>query len=98
MRICRSFGQMLSFVNNIAFLNNYLLCVRDEMLFVGVRFFIGNNELALRTNRATEGHNSIQTGHLGSFLRAPGFKKLSDSGQTTGDILSLGCLTRRFRQ
>src|SRR5258706_9092780 len=97
MRIDRAFGQLLSFSDVVAFEDDDVLADRDEMFLLSSRGLVLDDHAALAPDTRTKIDNAIDLGNLGRVLGPTSFEQFSNARQTTGDILRLGGLARRFR-
>ncbi len=54
-------------------------------------------QAALAADGAADVDDTVDLGDFGRVLRTTGFEEFGHTGQTTGDVLGLGDLTRRTR-
>ena len=69
----RTFGELLAFLNEVAFEDNDVLGERDEVFLLGTGIRAGYHA-ALGADSPANIHNPINLGNLGRILRATGFK------------------------
>ncbi len=98
LRDNETFGHLLTLHHVIPFLDDQVLCERDEVFLFHASHFVADNHDPLVLLNAAEVDNSVDLRNLSGIFRTTGFKELGDAGQTARDVLRLDGAAWQFRK
>src|ERR1051326_1039360 len=91
-----AFGELLAFLDIIAFEHDDVLADWNEVLFLYPGLLIFDEDATFAPDAGTEVHDTVDLGDLRGVLGPARLKQFGNPRQTAGDILGLGGFARRL--
>ena len=96
VRVHRTFGQLLTFLHEVALEHDDVLTDGDEMFLFELSDWILDENATLTAHARTEVHDAVNLGDFRCVFRTTRFEQFGHTRQTAGDVFRLRLLTRRL--
>src|SRR6185503_15311321 len=97
VRVDGPFGELLPLLDEVAFENDDVLADGDEVLFLGPRLRVLDEDAPLAAHAGAEVDHAVDLGDFSSVLGMAGLEEFRHARETARNVLGLGALARRFR-